>query len=194
MGVFLMYALQEPDEFEDGPELATTRGWVDFLTWAEGATDFPEVARFGREAVVWPGEAIDALERELPLAVKAHGDALTPELVRTVGRLIDALAERPGGALGAIVTDGTPGDDDDQDADEDADEDNDDDQDEDAESAGPQSAPQDDLGAGLETGMPTPAAGAATPDQLRAAERRPRLTGEPPGGWQNDTREVEGGY
>jgi hypothetical protein len=38
--------------------------------------------------------------------------------------------------------------------------------------------------------MPTPAAGAATPAQLKAALGKPRVTGEPPAGWQNDTREV----
>jgi hypothetical protein len=47
--------------------------------------------------------------------------------------------------------------------------------------------------------MPTPAAGAATPAQLKAARNKPRLTGEPPqperpAGWQNDWGEVEGGY
>jgi hypothetical protein len=133
VGVYLRFALGEADEFEDGPDVSTTSGWLAFLDWAEPLRDFPELVRFADECVCWPSEGIARLEAELSAATRAHASTLTPDVLLTVGRLLEALHDRPGGATALIATDGTPGDDDDQDADEDADED--DDQDEDAESA-----------------------------------------------------------
>jgi hypothetical protein len=206
VGVYLRYALGEGDEFEDGPDLATTAGWLAFLDWAEPLRDFPELARFSDECVCWPAEGIDRLEAELSEATRAHGDTLTPELLLTVTRLLQSLHERPGMASALIVTDGCDGQDDDEDADEDEDLDEDEDPDEDTDeggesptpAAGPATpAPETQAPAdwqGLETGMPTPAAGAATPAQLKAAEGKRRLTGEPPASWQNDWGELGPGY
>jgi hypothetical protein len=194
VGVFLAYSVGDDGEIAGGPDLATLSGWLQFLNWAEPLSDFPALSQFAAECTCWSAEEIGRLEAELPEALKAHADALSPDLVRTLGRLIDALAERPGGAVGLIATDGTPGDDDDEDDDADDDQDDDQDEDSDEETARPgpaAAAPKADPGEGLEAGMPTPAAGAATPAQLKAAEDKRRLTGEPPpGSWQNDTREL----
>jgi hypothetical protein len=205
VGVFLVYSLGDDGVIAGGPEVATLSGWLAFLDWAEPLSDFPALSNFAQECTAWSAEEIDRLEAELSGATRAHAASLTAETLLTVGRLLEAIHGRPGGTVAMVASDGCDGeDDDDQDADEDLDkdEDNDDDADEDEESAegrpGPATpAPQADPGEGLETGMPTPAAGAATPAQLRAAQNRPRLTGEPPsGGWQNDTRErlYEAGY
>jgi hypothetical protein len=185
VGVFLVFSLGSDGVIAGGPEVATLSGWLAFLDWAEPLSDFPVLANFATECTCWSGEEIARLEQELSEATRANAASLTPELTLTVGRLLEALHDRPGGTVALVASDGCDGEDDDEDndADADADEDNDDDQDEDEESAGPEAARQDDLGAGLETGMPTPAAGDATPAQLRAAEGKARLTGEPPAGY-----------
>jgi hypothetical protein len=197
VSVFLVFSVGPDGQVVGGPDLATTSGWLALLDWAEPLRDFPGLARFAEECTLWSAAEIDALERELPEAIRAHADTLTPELTLTLGRLLEAIHDRPGGAVALIATDGTDGDDgedDDEDNDQDDDQDEDEDGDEETARPGPAAAaPQADPAAceGLETGMPTPAAGAATPAQLRAAENKARLTGEPPaGGWQNDTREL----
>jgi hypothetical protein len=206
VGVFLVFSVGPEGQIVGGPDLATLGGWLQVLSWASPLRDFPGLALFAEECTLWSAAEIDALERELPEAIKAHADTLTPDLVRTLGRLVDALAERPGGTSALIVTDGCDGDDDGEDDDEDGDIDEDKDNDEDADEESAEGGPGPAASApgtppapeaapagweGLETGMPTPAAGAATPAQLKAAENKRRLTGEPPAGsWQNDTREL----
>jgi hypothetical protein len=159
VGVFLTYSVGPDGEITGGPDLATLSGWLAFLDWAEPLTDFPALSRFVEECVAWSAEEIDRLESELAAAVKAHAGTLSPEVLRTVGRLLEAIHDRPGGTVALVATDGTPGDDDDQDADDDADLDEDDDEDEGL-------APR-------QPGPGTPAAGTPAAPQAKAPNRLP---------------------
>jgi hypothetical protein len=84
--------------------------------------------------VSWAREEIDRLEQELSEATRAHAAGLTAALTLTVGRLLEALHDRPGGTVALVASDGCDGEDDD-DEDLDKDEDQDDDQDDDAANA-----------------------------------------------------------
>ena len=116
MGYFVAYVVDGEGGPRDGPPVATGAGWLAWSEWAEGQDDrHPEAAHLAREGWLEPAAALDELEHELEQLL--HEPA--PENVLPVtSHLLAAVRDRPGNCAGLLVTDGTPGGDEDDEEEE----------------------------------------------------------------------------
>lgn len=106
MSLHVVYAVSETDPPLDGPHVASTRGFYDFGTFVEGrGGEFPEVAHLVENG--WSDD-FAALEAELPRVSSAA--AAQPDVAGVADELATAVKGRPARAVAVLVTDGEPGD------------------------------------------------------------------------------------
>jgi hypothetical protein len=125
---FIEYAVAGADGPVGGPDLATTRGWYDFGTWAlglgEGYPELAYIAEFG-ECLTEDGadaDALEQLEAELTRTLQERPGDPSGDVLGVGERLLGALRQRPPGTVALIVTDGVSGGDgDDEDPDDEGD-------------------------------------------------------------------------
>jgi hypothetical protein len=73
MGWWLSFASDSTDAITDSDQIATTRGWHDFGTWAEGLGDaYPFLAALVEAGGLSEAEGIATLEEELAEALQGR--------------------------------------------------------------------------------------------------------------------------
>jgi hypothetical protein len=109
---FVAYVVSENEPPIDGEDVASTLGWFNWGTQVlDRHEQYPEAAHLAQEG--WLDEGVpgslDALEHELERLLHEMGDA---DLTAVTAQLLAALRAKPESTVGIIVTDGEPGDDD----------------------------------------------------------------------------------
>jgi hypothetical protein len=101
-----VFAVPGREDFIDGDEVASTKGWYDFGTWVEGLPPgYDALAELIEEGGLTSAGGIAALEKELARALK---EGRPPAHVLSVGeRLLEELRDRPEGADEMALTDGS---------------------------------------------------------------------------------------
>jgi hypothetical protein len=114
MGLFIVYVVSEEGDVVDGPGVGSALGWSNWADWAAGNLDpeeFPCAVRLAEEGEGYPVE--DLVEELQELAGKS-GDR---NVDHTTAALLAALDDMPPQTSGVIVTDGSAGEDEDEDED-----------------------------------------------------------------------------
>jgi hypothetical protein len=106
MAYFAVYVFAR-GEPRDGDNLASGTGWLGWANWAAGKTDrYPEAAHLAEEGWLEPAAALDELEHELEQLLHEKAGR---NVHAVTAALLAAVKHRPGGCIGLIVSDGTPG-------------------------------------------------------------------------------------
>src|SRR5262249_19582881 len=104
MSFFAVYVYAD-GTFQDEDTLASGTGWLHWCEWVDTiAGRYPVASRLSLEG---DASALDDLEHELEALL--HEDADVNARTVTAG-LLGAVKHRPAGTVALIVTDGTPGD------------------------------------------------------------------------------------
>jgi hypothetical protein len=110
VGYFISFAVKGKDEPVDGDDVATNRGWADFINWAAGLRRYPALAHLAEHGECERPSTLGALERELAAALETKPGDPSPAVLGVGRRLLSALRDRPAGTLACVITDGTEGD------------------------------------------------------------------------------------
>jgi hypothetical protein len=114
VSLFAAYVVPGRDEPVDGDAVSTSLGWKRWGDWVLTHADhFPGAAHLAQEAWLEGAPALDELEHELG---KLLHEAPDPDRSAVTAQLLAALRSRPREAVGLLVTDGEPGDDEDESA------------------------------------------------------------------------------
>jgi hypothetical protein len=116
MGYFAVYCpADDAGEITGGDHVASNAGYDEFLRWAETLSGFPALAALAEEGAADPA----ALEADLSRALQPDDQADEPSaFVKGVAaRLLATVRERPEGTAAVAVTDGTAGDDEEEEGD-----------------------------------------------------------------------------
>lgn len=106
MAYFVAYVVSEQGPPLDGEHIATGLGWVNFIEWAAPqTTQFPKAAHLAEEGWL-DGHDLPDLEQELKAMLRL---APTPDDATVGAKLLEAVRARPPQTLALIITDGTPG-------------------------------------------------------------------------------------
>ena len=112
MAYFAVYVFAK-GEPQDGDNLASGTGWLGWANWAAGKTEqYPFAAHLAEEGWLEPADALDELEHELEGLLHEKGNR---NVHAVTAALLAAVKHRPDGCIGLIVSDGTPGPDEDED-------------------------------------------------------------------------------
>jgi hypothetical protein len=109
MSYFLTFAADDKDGIEDSDQIATTRGWHDFGTWAERLPrEYDAIAFLVAEGGLATKEDIADLEAQLTRALVAKPNGPSAGVLSVARRLLEELRNRPRWADAFAVNDGTP--------------------------------------------------------------------------------------
>jgi hypothetical protein len=112
MGYFVAFALEDSDDIIDADEVASNAGWAAFADWAAALPeDYPELGYLGEYGECHPGEALARLEADLGRALREKPGSPSWDVLEVGRRLLAVVRDRPAGAAGLVVTDGTEGED-----------------------------------------------------------------------------------
>jgi hypothetical protein len=104
MSYFVSYILDDQDEPEDGPGIASGLGWLTWSHWAESlAKDAPAVANL---ALTGEADPIEDVEDQLRGLIGKAPDADSDGVTKTLWK---AIRDRPANCIGALVTSGEEG-------------------------------------------------------------------------------------
>jgi hypothetical protein len=112
MAYFICHVVSESGPPTDGPDIASTRGWADWGSWVlDRHEEFTESAHLAEHGFLEGDESLADLEHELETIAHEIGN---PDLAAVTSELLAAVRGRPKGTLAVLVTDGEPGDEDDE--------------------------------------------------------------------------------
>lgn len=107
MSYFAVYVFPDKPP-EDGDHVASTSGWFDWGTWVLARhEEYPEAAHLAQEGWNEGAEALTALEHELDSLLHEIGDR---DLAAVSAQVLAAVRALPPGAVGISISDGEPGD------------------------------------------------------------------------------------
>lgn len=109
MSYFICYAVEDSEEPVEGDDVASTTGWLPFSDWGVelDADKFPQLRYLAWHGEIPSKEDIEALEKELVLAVKERPGKPDANLLRILKRLLGIIKARPAKADAFVITDGT---------------------------------------------------------------------------------------